>query len=137
MSAYRDRPLQCPRCNADLQRDGSKEIWGCPKCGGTLMGIGELITALLEIAPSLLPEGNVRSITTLGRHGPPLRCPTCAGQMEPVFLGGVDVERCYHDEQLWLDRGEPKRVFDRAAAQQQEHTADEGWLDKLRRWLAD
>lgn len=135
MTAYRDRPLHCPRCNGELQRDGSKDLWSCGKCGGTLMGVGELITALVEIAPSLLPDRRVRSITTLARHanGPILRCPTCAGQLEPVFLGGVDIDRCYHDEQVWLDRSEPERVFDRAAAQERE--AGESWLDQLWRWI--
>jgi Zn-finger nucleic acid-binding protein len=37
--------------------------------------------------------------------------------MEPVFLGGVELDRCYHDEQLWFDRGEIGRVVDRAREQ--------------------
>jgi Zn-finger nucleic acid-binding protein len=40
--------------------------------------------------------------------------------MEPVFLAGVDVDRCYLDEQLWLDAGEPALILDRAQAQVRE-----------------
>jgi hypothetical protein len=84
-----------------------------------LVGIGELIDELVKVAPKLLPDGGARGISTIGRRttAPLSACPTCAAPMEPVFLGGVELDRCYHDEQLWFDRGEIGRVVDRAREQ--------------------
>jgi Zn-finger nucleic acid-binding protein len=49
--------------------------------------------------------------------------------MEPVFLGGVDVDRCYHDELMWFDRGELALVVDVAHDQHRERARS--WLVRL------
>ncbi|MBA2542401.1 MAG: zf-TFIIB domain-containing protein [Deltaproteobacteria bacterium] len=137
MSAYRDRPLACPRCQRELRRDDSRDVWSCQRCAGFLVGIGELITELLVVAPSLLPDSAVRTISTLGRRtsAPLLSCPTCGAAMEPVFLGGVDLDRCYHDEQLWFDRGEPDRVFAQACKQEDDPELPRSFGALIRRWF--
>lgn len=93
--------------------------------------MSELIAELVEVAPDLLPATGVRSITTLGRRSalPPVTCSACGAAMEPVFLGGIDVDRCYHDEQIWFDADEHVRVLERAAAQRE---ARLGWFARLR-----
>lgn len=130
MTAYRDRPMACPRCTVPLVRSASRDVWGCPRCTGVLASVSELITELAAAAPALVPESGPRNLRTFGRHTklPPLTCPSCAGQMEPVFLAGVDVDRCYHDEQLWLDAGEPALILDRAQAQIRE---EQPWFTAL------
>ncbi len=137
MSAYRDRPLDCPRCGLELIRSEARDCWGCKRCGGMLLGVGELIDELLVIAPDLLPKAGVRSITTLGRRtaAPLLTCAACGAPMEPVFLGAVEVDRCYHDDQLWFDAGEHQLVVERAGEQHAER-APGSWLDRLRAKLA-
>lgn len=134
MSAYRDRPLQCPHCSLELRREGSRDIWRCPRCSGALVAVEELIKELATQVPALVPDGGARNITTLGRHttAPLLTCPSCSDAMEPVFLGGVEVERCYHDHQFWLDAGEPERIIDRAHAQGREQLS---WFGELLRSL--
>ena len=134
MSAYRDRPVQCPRCKRDLIRAEAKDVWKCDPCGGLLVGTGELIDLLARAAPALVPDGGAKQISTLGRRTtqPTLDCAICAAPMEPVFLGGVEVDRCRHDEMFWLDRSELMIVIDRAL----ELAQDRGWFAWLREWLA-
>ncbi len=120
MTAYRDRPIDCPRCRRELARTDATERWRCPKCRGVLLGVSELIALLLRIAPALLPDaGKVKTITTIGRRTSEalLPCSVCAAPMEPVFLGGEDVDRCYHDELFWFDAGELALVGDCAVEQ--------------------
>lgn len=122
--------MACPRCTVPLVRTASRDVWGCPRCTGMLASVGELVTELATAAPALVPESGARNLRTFGRHTtqPLLTCPSCAGQMEPVFLAGVDVDRCYHDEQLWLDAGEPALILDRAQAQVR---GEQSWFTAL------
>jgi hypothetical protein len=87
-----------------------------------LVSVAELIGELVRIAPDLLPDGGGTTITTLGRRtvAPLLACPACAASMEPVFVGGVDADRCYHDESIWFDASEHDIVLDRAREQHAE-----------------
>jgi Zn-finger nucleic acid-binding protein len=137
VSAYRDRPLSCPRCTVELVRTETRDCWRCSRCNGLLVGIGEVIDELVEIAPDLMPAAGARSITTLGRGTTAalVICATCGAPMEPVFLGGVDVDRCYHDEQIWFDGEEHALVMQRATAQR-EARASSGWLSRLLAKLA-
>lgn len=132
MSAYRDRPLQCARCRLELRRDGARDIWTCSRCGGALVAVEELIKELAHQVPSLVPDSGAKDITTLGRRTLQLvTCPSCSDSMEPVFLGGVEIDRCYHDQQFWLDTGETGQIL--ARAHEQERT-DGHWLaDRIRR----
>lgn len=101
-----------------------------------MLGVGELIDELLVIAPDLLPERGVRSITTLGRRtvAALLVCAACGAPMEPVFLGGVDADRCYHDELLWFDSSEHELVLERAREQEAARNPP-SWFDRLlARW---
>ena len=117
MSAYRERMLSCPRCAIELSREDAREIWRCKRCAGALVAVEELIAELVRFAPALVPPEGVRGITTIGRFGERLSCPTCSDPMEPVFLGSVEIDRCYHDQQLWLDAGELGKILDRARSQ--------------------
>lgn len=128
---YRDRPLDCPRCKRELGRAGATERWDCASCGGALYGVGEVAQVLVAIAPELAPDGHVVDVPTLGRRSgePLLVCSICGDSLEPVFLGGIDVDRCYRDQVIWFDRGELARVLDRASGQ---HDAKRmSWLRKL------
>lgn len=96
-----------------------------------MLSVGEVVRELVAVAPDLVPEGGVGGLTTLGRRttAPLLPCPLCGASMEPVFLGGVDVDRCYHDEILWFDLGELAQVVD--VAQDQHRERAKSWLTRL------
>jgi len=132
---YRDRPLQCPRCTTELVRDEHGERWQCRRCHGALLDVAEVVRELLEVAPELMPSGGVRGLTTLGRRTKDalITCTVCGGAMEPVFLAGLPVDRCYHDQLLWLDAGELAQVLQRA--EEQFAPAAKGWFVRLHEWL--
>ena len=135
---YRDRPVTCPRCGLELSRREVGEVWTCGKCQGVLTGVGELVQELVATAPELVPPGGVGGITTIGRRSTSrsLVCPGCAGDMEPVFLGGVELDRCYQDELMWLDAGEQARVV--AVARGQHAEREDNWLRRMMaRWFGD
>lgn len=96
-----------------------------------MFAVGEVVRELVTTAPDLVPEGGVGGLTTLGRRtiAPLLPCSLCGAPMEPVFLGGVDVDRCYHDEVMWFDRGELVQVVDVAKDQHRER--EKSWLVRL------
>jgi Zn-finger nucleic acid-binding protein len=128
----------CPRCGLELVRDEAREVWSCLKCKGVLCGVGELVTELVAIAPELVPDGGVGGLTTLGRRPKEHRmsCPTCGAVLEPVFLGGVPIDRCYHDELLWFDAGEQAAVM--AVVREQHGTATVSWVRRLLgQWFGD
>ena len=129
--SYRDRAIQCPRCGIELVRASSRDRWRCSKCKGALFAVGEVVQELVETAPDLAPRSTVTGLSTLARRtvAPLLDCSVCGAAMEPVFLGGVDVDRCYHDELLWFDRGELALVVD--VAQDQHRARAQSWLVRL------
>jgi Zn-finger nucleic acid-binding protein len=128
---YRDRAVQCPRCGVELTRADARDRWRCGKCKGALFSVGEVVRELVVTAPDLVGTGGVVGLTTLGRRtiAPLLDCSVCGGPMEPVFLGGVDVDRCYHDELIWFDRGELALVVDVATDQHRDR--DQSWLVRM------
>jgi Zn-finger nucleic acid-binding protein len=132
---YRDRPIECPRCGVELVRHEVAERWKCGRCKGVLVGVGEVARELVEVAPELAPDGPITDLTTIGRRttAAPLACPACASLLEPVFLGGVEVDRCYHDQLLWFDAGELPWVLD-IARERHDATADP-WLVRVMRHL--
>jgi len=119
LSAYRDRPLDCPRCRIGLSRRDGREVWSCSRCNGMFVAVGDLVDELLVIAPDLMPRSSGRTLKTLARRTalPLLPCPRCAAPMEPVFVGGIDADRCYHDDHVWFDASEHAVVLDRAREQ--------------------
>jgi len=115
---YRDLTFQCPRCRCDLERTDASDHWHCQACGGVAVGVEDLIHELVAIAPDLLPPDGVRGLSTLGRrNGDRLPCAVCGQLMEPVFLGGMELDRCYTDEQIWFDVNELDQVLDAATEQ--------------------
>jgi Zn-finger nucleic acid-binding protein len=128
---YRDRPVACPRCSLELVRVDKGERWTCSRCKGLLYGVGDLIARLVEVAPDLVPDAGVGDITMPARRttAPALACPTCSENMDPVFLGGVELDRCYRDNVVWLDRGELEVVLD--VANEQRHRRESSWLARL------
>ncbi len=130
---YRDYPIACPRCRRDLDRNEASERWVCGTCAGELWGEAEVIARLVEVAPDLRAEGGSR-LPTLSRRtkDAPLPCPVCREAMDPVFLGGIEVERCRVDELLWFDVSEIERVV--AVAQEQHSQRSSAWL--VRAWRA-
>ena len=128
--AYRDRPITCPRCRVQLQRHDAHDRWRCARCYGIVVGVPEIVRELLVIAPDLLPPEGVAGILTRARRSATtLTCPACGAPMEPVFLGGVDVDRCYHDQLIWFDDLELDRVL--ATARSQREARDQTWLQRL------
>jgi len=134
---YRDRAIQCSRCGTELVRNTAHDTWQCRKCNAVLTGIGELAHALMMVAPHLAGDGHVRDVPMIGRRtaAPPLACPACGDGMEPVFLGGVELDRCTRDELVWFDGGELELVLD--VAREQDRADDRSWLRRvLDVWLA-
>jgi Zn-finger nucleic acid-binding protein len=128
--AYRDRPITCPRCRVQLQRQRVSDRWRCALCSGVLLGVPEVVRELLRVAPDLWPPDGVAGITTLGRRSATtLTCPACGAPMDPVFLGGVNVDRCYHDELIWFGDRALDRVL--ATARSQREARDRTWIGRL------
>jgi Zn-finger nucleic acid-binding protein len=129
--SFRDRAIQCPRCAIELIRADERDRWRCTKCKGALFAVGEVVHELVVTAPDLVGSGGVAGLTTFGRRtiAPLVDCSVCGAPMEPVFLGGVDVDRCYHDELIWFDRGELALVVDVAA--DQHRVREQSWLVRL------
>jgi Zn-finger nucleic acid-binding protein len=128
---YRDRAVQCPRCGLELTRADGRDRWLCAKCQGALIAVSEVVRELVVSSPDLVPEGGVGGLPTLGRRSvaPLLDCSICGAPMEPVFLGGIEIDRCYHDQMLWFDRGELAAVVDVARDQHRER--DKNWFVRL------
>jgi Zn-finger nucleic acid-binding protein len=129
---YRDRALECPRCKTALARDAIRDAWDCVRCGGALVGVEEVIRELVRIAPDLAPaSGRAVDLATPSRRsrGPFVDCVSCGLPMLPVYLGGVDVDRCVADQLLWFDAGEHRAVLDRADEQRRERSRS--WLARL------
>lgn len=121
---YRDVALRCPRCRVELTRQGTADRWPCARCGGALLGTGELVRELIAVAPDLRPEGGVEDLPTRGRRSAEaLPCAMCEEPMAAVFLGGVELDRCYDDELVWFDGGELQRVL--AVAREQKAARDQ------------
>lgn len=131
---YRDRPVTCPRCSLELTRVDARDRWSCGGCKSLLYGIGEVVDELVTVAPDLLPQETVRDITMPARRSfaPALACPTCGENMDPVFLGGVNLDRCYRDNVVWFDRGELEDVLDVAREQRQSRESIKtSWLGRF------
>jgi Zn-finger nucleic acid-binding protein len=111
--------VECPRCRIELRRPDGRDAWSCSRCAGIFVSVGDLVDQLVNVAPDLVAHSEGRSLTTLGRRtvAPPLACPQCAAPMDPVFVGGVEADRCYHDEHVWFDASELEIVVDRAREQ--------------------
>jgi Zn-finger nucleic acid-binding protein len=116
---YRDHAPTCPRCRTGLIRDDAdREAWHCARCGGTALGVGDLIDDLLEAAPHLRPATGARELVTISRRATPeVACPLCSQAMEPVYLAALETNRCRHDQILWMSRGERDTIIARAAVQ--------------------
>jgi Zn-finger nucleic acid-binding protein len=112
---YRDRPPTCPRCAISLARDGERERWNCSRCAGRLVVVAELVDELLAVDPGLKPEGAFNDVGTISRRGgESLPCAMCGADMEAVFLGGAELERCRQDGVIWFDADELEAVLYRA-----------------------
>jgi hypothetical protein len=119
-------------------RANEHERWHCQCCHGALLAVAEVVREMLAVAPNLMPDGGVRGLTTLGRRTsePPLLCAVCGAEMEPVFLGGMPVDRCNLDELLWLDPGELEHVLARAEQQNDEvRPGEKSLFLRLHAWL--
>jgi Zn-finger nucleic acid-binding protein len=115
----------------ELARPDERERWSCSKCRGVLFGLGEVVARLVAIAPDLVPEGGIGDVSTIGRRSVDhVLCAVCGAEMEPVFLGGVDVDRCYRDQMLWFDFGELELVMEQAREQRDDRAS---WLARLLR----
>lgn len=100
-----------------------------------MLGIREVARVLLEVAPDLVVKGEVRDVPTVARRSKqaPVSCGVCSTPMLPIFLGGVELDRCLDDNLLWFDREELARVLDAARAQRavRARAGRVTWLDRL------
>jgi len=39
-----------------------------------------------------------------------MRCPKCGSQLGEISFGGVCVDKCFHCEGIWLDKGEIDQI---------------------------
>ena len=94
------------------------------------MSTAALIDELAREVPSAVPSGGAHSIATIARRSvEDMPCPRCQQQMEAVFLGGVDLDRCRACELFWFDYAERERVI--GVAQDQRLAWLPGWLRRL------
>lgn len=133
--AFRDRPPTCPRCRGELTRDsGGRSRWTCSHCRGMALSVAELVSELIVVAPDLIPSDGFLDVATPQRvQGVPLPCPLCGSAMQPVFLGGADVDRCRPDGVIWFDTSEIDRAIAAAASQHDQRSA--GLLGRLIEFL--
>ena len=134
--AYRDRPPACPRCGVELLRRQRRDIWRCPRCAGVQLAAAELARRLRVFAPEISDDVS-RDVMTArraragaGRRGGPavVTCATCSRPMERVAMGGVRVQRCEADDQIWLDSAELERIADHVGAR---HESQRSWIARL------
>ncbi|HWU91068.1 MAG TPA: zf-TFIIB domain-containing protein [Kofleriaceae bacterium] len=127
---FRDRPPSCPRCRVELDRIADDERFRCSGCAGVVLDAGVLVTELLAVDPSLRDGIRIRDVRTIGRRtNERLPCALCGEAMEPVFLGGVEIDRCHADGVLWFDVGELEEVLTRTAEQRDDRSV--GLLRRL------
>lgn len=127
---FRDRPPSCPRCRVELDRIAADDRFRCAGCDGVVLNAGTLVAELLAVDPSLRDGIRIRDIHTIGRRtDEELPCAVCGGAMEPVFLGGVAIDRCRADGVLWFDVGELEEVLSRTAEQRDDRSV--GLLRRL------
>ena len=50
-----------------------------------------------------------------------MKCPKCGMQLEEIAFGDVRVDKCFHCEGMWLDKGELESI----------HTKEPGFMGKL------
>jgi uncharacterized protein len=50
-----------------------------------------------------------------------MKCPKCGMQLEEISFGGVRVDKCFHCEGMWLDKGELETL----------HAKEHGFVGKL------
>jgi Zn-finger nucleic acid-binding protein len=127
---FRDRLPRCPRCGVELHRIAGDERFRCSGCAGVVLDAGALVAELLAVDPSLRDGLRIRDIRTIGRRtDEQLPCALCGEAMEPVFLGGAEIDRCRADGVLWFDVGELEEVLARTAEQRDDREA--GLLRRL------
>jgi len=39
-----------------------------------------------------------------------MKCPKCGMQLEEIAFGDVRIDKCFHCEGIWLDKGELERI---------------------------
>lgn len=125
-AVFRDLAVRCPRCRRDLQRHEARSVWRCDACDGTWISETELARRLLEVAPDLAENvERVGGVAMPERGGQPNRlpCAICAESMQPVFLGGIELDRCVRDRHAWFDTGELARVVAIAQRQHDQRTS--------------
>ncbi len=90
-----------------------------------------MIRLLLRYAPDLLPDGGARGLVIAPRTAttPVLRCAACTRAMERVWLRGVKLERCVHDDLLWFEANALEDVIGEVIADVE---ARKGWVQRLR-----
>ena len=107
--------MDCPACGKPmivLELDRI-EVDHCISCGGIWLDGGEM---------ELLLEGSAERKDFLSsfQRDPdcsekPRRCPICSKRMEKIRAGKeerVCVDRCRHQDGIWLDRGELEAILE-------------------------
>jgi len=106
--------VNCPACGKPmivLELD-RVEVDHCISCGGIWLDGGEM-ELLLEGA-----AGREAFLSSFQRDREcsekPRKCPICSKRMEKIRIGKekqVCIDRCRHQDGLWLDRGELEEIF--------------------------
>jgi hypothetical protein len=114
MTAYRDKPMQCPRCGKPLVQYENRDKWRCKQCYGALVGRAQLVVEVGELAAQVL-EGDADA------SRPAIHpCPICAFPMTPYTIGAgkqaIEVDRCVEHEVVWFDHGEIGKTRDNIPA---------------------
>jgi Zn-finger nucleic acid-binding protein len=125
----------CPACHEPLiafELHGI-EIDHCPACLGTWLDSGEL-EQIAELAQVDGAKGSA-ALQASGRGAAcARRCPRCRRKLRTVTVNGmgVEIERCPHDDGLWFDAGELRKLIECCAGEQAGAVA--AFLADLFRW---
>ena len=110
--------MDCPFCkNAMITLELSDvEVDHCVNCDGIWLDAGELELLLndrqkaKELVESFEKDNNPQEEQR--------QCPICDVKMDKIIVGKTDavllVDRCPKGDGLWFDKGELKKIFDKA-----------------------
>ena len=105
-----------------------RDIWRCPRCGGTQLSSGEVERRLRLVEPDISDEVIHDVMTARRSREVAVACPACRRPMQPIALAGVHVARCDADDQLWFDGSAFDRIITGANAR---HQSQRSWIQRF------
>lgn len=143
--AYRDKPLGCPACGAELRRRQRRDVWRCVRCGAVHLTEAELGRWLRLVGPevALEVEGALRgAVRRAFAHraaeavehgrGDSASCATCHRDLRRISVCEVPFYCCEASGELWLPEASLQELLVWAERRQR---ACRSWASRLRSFL--